>query len=1039
MRREISNRRGSALLIVLGMMSFIVVSAVAFSAYMRYARLPSSYLRRTSSSRLLAKAAVAQAIEVIDCAIGNNPYPGVGDKSYAYPRGEESRGEITRRNYWRDRVFIGDERTVSTDNTVSTLTLEGLAYIPPPYVNEVRHWSRRSVAAEWKTMAFDAGRYAFTAVNVSDCFDVNRMIAEAGRDSSDEGRVNLAHCFENVSHTDYEVDPKKWDNFMSDYRDKSHAKVPLVSVADLNLALHDQKPGGIESPFAQYLEQGANAKFVKDNTPGDPDVELLKNMAFVTDSYYPVTNRNANAIDLTRERDQPLYGFTAGKATSDRQNANEDDIDDLTDGASNNFLKRHAGNFRAPELVQLYDYLDRDSVPLSVALPTAERTAMVTGLGASGKIAVAIRRDAPVEIEDPSAVKDPSTGNPMTKLRVTTAELSVDCSEFELRAGFVFPFKYKRGTMPKFKAQAAATVTFVEAGKENSLRIASAKAPAVVTQKEWSNSQRNPTAVRFGNEATPVVITMMSELKDIRTIPSGGVKTEEEAVLEDLSFDFNGGPVALGSDFPAPGIPGIALGDNVKKAGTFRIIERIPAMAGAGTAATVIDRTLNIRAATVSLDGVVNEEAMTQKQFVPVVQAWVRILDQNNKLVDLVPACPDDDEHPSEWVVDEYAQSSRRPVLRFRGTMAGDGFRLNGNVEDMMNADPAEITFNREAYLADDPRFNYAPENLKYVDNLGGTFKSVWLNEQRSQDRDGDIFMMTSDAGYLQSVYEFAALVDVTGSLRGEKRTDAVNGGHFNGERRTSFGATAADRAMWRTYTQYPCDGRRNEIAPLDIINGTRGMRINPYTDDVNVMMAALANTPLDWWAASTNFVNDAARQSGWKTKNSLADRDVIDLDKASEYSFGDSSEQAKIKHGKLDQNGKAMSGTLLEVAEKLKGQMRGSNGNWETAYDNFGWDITSDEKTLGGVNLGVPLHSVDRKFLHGFWRECFANRQQLFLIFVRAEPMMMGGGGMGQTPPQLGARAVALVWRDPTPTAEDNNGQPRPHRTRLLFYRQFD
>jgi hypothetical protein len=30
----------------------------------------------------------------------------------------------------------------------------------------------------------------------------------------------------------------------------------------------------------------------------------------------------------------------------------------------------------------------------------------------------------------------------------------------------------------------------------------------------------------------------------------------------------------------------------------------------------------------------------------------------------------------------------------------------------------------------------------------------------------------------------------------------------------------------------------------------------------------------------------------------------------------------------------------------------------------------------------------------------------------------------------------VALVWRDPTIDTEDNS---RPHRTRILFYRQFD
>ena len=54
-------RRGSALLIVLGFVAFLIVSAVTFSIYMRYSRLPSSYLRRTATSRQLVKAALARA------------------------------------------------------------------------------------------------------------------------------------------------------------------------------------------------------------------------------------------------------------------------------------------------------------------------------------------------------------------------------------------------------------------------------------------------------------------------------------------------------------------------------------------------------------------------------------------------------------------------------------------------------------------------------------------------------------------------------------------------------------------------------------------------------------------------------------------------------------------------------------------------------------------------------------------------------------------------------------------------------------------
>ena len=48
----------------------------------------------------------------------------------------------------------------------------------------------------------------------------------------------------------------------------------------------------------------------------------------------------------------------------------------------------------------------------------------------------------------------------------------------------------------------------------------------------------------------------------------------------------------------------------------------------------------------------------------------------------------------------------------------------------------------------------------------------------------------------------------------------------------------------------------------------------------------------------------------------------------------------------------------------------------------------------------------------------------------------MMGGGSVNSTPPALGARAVALVWRDPEGSS---GGVDVPHRTRVLMYRQFE
>lgn len=81
--------------------------------------------------------------------------------------------------------------------------------------------------------------------------------------------------------------------------------------------------------------------------------------------------------------------------------------------------------------------------------------------------------------------------------------------------------------------------------------------------------------------------------------------------------------------------------------------------------------------------------------------------------------------------------------------------------------------------------------------------------------------------------------------------------------------------------------------------------------------------------------------------------------------------------------------------------------------------------------------------------------------MFVRAEPMSTSGGSVGKAMPssQLGGRAVALVWRDPAVPSQRKTRQDLaggtgdsarqdimdvrencpPHRTRVLFYHQFE
>ena len=326
-------RKGSALLIVLGMMAFMVISAVAFSAWMRYSRLPNSYLRRASSSRLLVKAALAEAIDQIDAAIGENAHPNVGSirprqgvGAVASDLNGVQNENLDNRNVWAQRVYLGTNsiyNLASVDSTVSTLTFEGLAYIPPPLVNYARYYSRRSQAGKWRSLGFDAGRYAFCALDVSDYFDVNALTVNAGRSSSALGRITLAHLCENRAHTSYETEPSVWDDtFMLNFREKSplkaaiegsggasasSSKVPLVSIADLNLAINEKKPGKFTSPFCEYV-LGDWKSFYNGIGRESDDGDRLARMTLVTDAYYPSTGGSGtdDDYDLADARYQPF-------------------------------------------------------------------------------------------------------------------------------------------------------------------------------------------------------------------------------------------------------------------------------------------------------------------------------------------------------------------------------------------------------------------------------------------------------------------------------------------------------------------------------------------------------------------------------------------------------------------------------------------------------------------------------------------------------------------------------------------------------------
>lgn len=1022
--KTVSSRKGSALLIVLGMLAFMVVSAVSFSAYMRSSRLPSSYLRRTSAARQLAKAALAEAIERLDVAIGENAYPDqrVGD---AAPNSERlqllNETGSTSLNYWYNNVFIGGNTFLTPDDTVSTLTLEGLAYIPPPLVNEARRFSRLSHAATWHTLGFDSGRYAYCAIDVTDCLDVNRLVAD-GRRNSGRRRITMAHLFENAQHTSYDMSPSNWETFMASFRDTvtdddeakkgriSETKVPLVSMADWNLAINaaGTSAGGMESPFCSYLESASGGSFYNLGSVAetDKDAARIRAMRLITDSLLPGATQtqldDAGLVDLASEDGQPFDDFEEGM-----QMAKIIQMQGNTEG-----FKALLSKLCRLDLMGLYDYLDYDSVPFSLGIPTTERVPMICAI---------TPKDVATTLKCNREPEDISTDDDGSVRRKLHYKLNGDtlCSG-TLKALAVFPFKRdgKRNTQNKFEYEACMRLFF---------------APKDITGFRLPGSAiwpKTPEEFKDNGYADGVFKVAMRANTQAESFPE--VKRETEA-FKTVQFVVDQTARAALKQF-LESTPVFTLEAKYQASESGAVPEEpteilsahcnILPLGADGKPPTGEDDYSNDE--TFLKKSVLNDDA---KEFALHVAVFVRVKEEGSDVsADLVPASVYQDEKFLGVNNNQFAAAfgQQSPLLRFTSDKL---VQFNKKTFDALNSD---VAYQPAGIMCPDPRFNHAPEN--WIGTLAED-STTWLAscgvdtlDSNNDMRDSDIFMFVSDQEYLQSVYELAFLPNLSGlskqghSTLGNCSVPSINASSTTGvpPYPASINDCAHGNLMWKTYRCFDrvVDGKtygRHSFEDIGLVLNDGAYRVNPCVQSVDTLMAAFANTPYDWWAASTN--NEEISSS--------------DLDSAStfnsQYAFSGMNSSSRIAWE-----------DLKTIATSFRDKVREKKGDWEEAFDSMEWD-GDDSDFCGADSTDLQnLSGVDRKFLYGFWHDSFANRQQLFLVFVRAEPTMMGGGSVNQTPPQLGARAVALVWRDPGMEYPSDNSV-KPHRTRILFYRQFE
>ena len=1065
-------KRGSALLIVLGMASFMLVSAVSFAIYMRESRVPSSQLHRQVATRYLLKAALANAINRIDGhgalermvwddkgnqdstsllveGVYDDPYPGVGPNTTVDIDSSTSRSELrTAGNHWVDRVF-SPFGTVSSQETVPVLTLEALAYLPPAIINEVRLASRRTRTAKWSNLSYELGRYAFCAVNVSDCFDLNRLSAGNRRTSAPGERVNMSSLFRNGGLSDLNVG---YANQLDTILDKA-GDIPFVSLADFNLVAGSSP----FSPFCRYIGNGSSMYDAG-------DAPALSNALFVTDTWFPPTNRVNTAVKCYNLAGQQPF-------TTVTPDAGLMDVIQET-GVFHDDLQRCIGSFA---MWALWDYLDRDHRPVSFCVPTTETVPMVVALDFEHQQMIKPKAGVAQELTgDYKTAELDKDGNPVKQYKRVARKFALQSladGPCTLCGTVAFPFRRvkDKGYPTDFTGDVVIRAWWAPWGIRGRLDEAS---PIYPKKDDWNSSSArvqdgivtvaaNIPSLGLTYKDDPTTREALGDFNvtvDLSNIPelpmfwhihdteidvqNGGkvLKDETYCVMDGLKGGDTFRPYDFGNANYCRTAPGWwqSLFDNAASDG--------PKQENGGL---ITPEQLSQGA------GRVNGDSLNGQKFALHVAAWVRVK-QGGKVVDIVPArLADDKEYDLPGEVDEGSAGALEdligggaPVLEFRGDQqlefslsAGEGGveKLDGKTVDAFNG--------CTAMFCNDPRFNWAPESwfMANVNGNGGSnLKEEWIRNVgdvlwAQNGRDRDIFMFTSDQEYLQSPGELMFLPYL--GWRNGDRIEVFRSalaGNFDGlpvyDRRSAGQGPCRDM-YWTSYTPeeiYGFDGL------MEIVSGSGDFRINPFSDDIRVLMAALANTPYDYYVASTNDSSSV---------NKFAN---ADLTESLKHAFNEKTPSAEI----LDD-------VMWDIAQAMHNQFRAKavsgSTNWQAAFDDLAWQTGQkgdDQLQLFGVELDNPLYGVDRKFLHAYWRECFQNRQQLYLIFIRAEPMTVGGSsGAALESSQLGARGVALVWRDPerprgTRVSRDGGNSSNwytggqgmaPHKTRILFYHQFD
>lgn len=432
--RHTSPKRGSALLIVLGLLSFLMISAVAFAISMRTERAAASAYRRSLQARELLTAVFSDARATVDYALNEQAYEAgfkVNDDNthtvsalapFKYPSGG---GEGTTDSYGR---LIS---SYSSDDEIAYLLDDAVMRHIPPYIaytvyetlemDECPNGSGDAVtgnggynldrAANWKSISVQVpkvesddgqsnftvdsavvGRMAWSVINLSDALDINAVGSVSqrrgiGLTGSEFAFGELPGASSSTSSTSSSKPEDRYD-LLPSTADAQSTELPIFA-SGADLATYAARVEGGQS----LLQREVNGIFPYSWENALQEGGAAAFSPFTVYSFWP------NA----RRRTEDGARRTASSGSSDSNHrviaCNEIDEDSLTPGCEVEDLVKEvlgtSGSEGTTFARLLADYIDTDSIPdvydgptsgdqkelYQNAAPTVENVPMVSEVG----------------------------------------------------------------------------------------------------------------------------------------------------------------------------------------------------------------------------------------------------------------------------------------------------------------------------------------------------------------------------------------------------------------------------------------------------------------------------------------------------------------------------------------------------------------------------------------------------------------------------------------------------------------------------------